>query len=683
MTSPTAVRSDPPSAAGGVRVGACILVLATVAAYLTSFRGALVFDDIPGIAENPTIRELFRPDLFLEALGPRAGTLAGRPVPNLTLAINYAVSGLDLWSYHVANLLIHVLAGLTLFGVMHRTLLRPGLVERFGSQAVAVAVVVAGLWSLHPLQTESVTYLVQRVESLMGLFYLLTLYCFIRAVDSPHPRRWFVASFTACLLGMGCKEVMVSAPLLVMLYDRTWVAGSWREVWRRRAGFHGALLSTWVVLAGLVMASGGRGGTAGFGLEVSSWTYALTQCKVIIGYLQRALWPHPLVFDHNVRMAGGLGEVWPWALLLLGMLGTSGYLFVRKPAVGFLGAWFFLILAPTSSIVPVADAMVEHRMYLPLAAVIALLVAGLHGRLGRAAIPVWVGVAALWGGLTAFRNLDYSSPLALWTDTVRKVPESARSHNNLGAYFLNEGRLEEAREEFTTALRLDPRYASAHYNLGQLREKTGAMAEAITAYEEAVKFNPRLADARVNLGNLLDRQGRAADAVPHYEAALQLDPLAGDVHANLGSVLLKLRRTAPALEHLKKALEIDPERAETWCALARASQQQNDPAGARRAAERALQLKPDFAEALYVLGNLDAAAGNFAAAIARYRRATELAPTYTAARNNLANALLVSGQVEEAIGRYRELLRERPDDVALRENLARALELQRAGGVRP
>lgn len=654
-----------------------LIVAATVAAYLTSFQGGLVFDDLPGIQDNPTIRDLRRMDLLLVAVGPQGGTLSGRPIPNFTLALNYAMSGTELWSYHATNLAIHVAAALVLFGLVRRTLRQPSLGERFSGGSTELAFAVAILWSLHPLQTESVTYLVQRVESLMGLFYLLTLYCFVRAVDSAaHARAWSVAAFVACLLGMGCKEVMVTAPAVVWLYDRTFVSGTWRESWRRRRWFHLSLLSTWIPLGFLVAASGGRGGTAGFEAGLSAWRYALTQCEVIISYLRLTFWPHPLVFDHHLRHAAALSEVWPFTLSLVGLLAITLYLLVRRPAAGFLAAVFFIILAPTSSVVPVADAMVEHRMYLPLAAVLTLGLLSLYSRWPRAVIPLALGMALACGAATARRNLDYRSPLILWTDTVRKLPENARAQNNLGAYLFDAGRLEEAAGHLITALRLEPTYASAHYNFAKLQEKTGHTNEALEAYESAIRFNPKLTDAHVNAGHLLDRLGRPADAIAHYESALRFEADAADVHAELGASLLKLKRVDEAVVHLQTAVELEPEQAEAWLNLARAYQQRGDPAASRRAGERALRIKPDFPEALYVLGNLDAVAGNFREAIARYQRATDLAPNYIAARNNLANALLMSGQFAAAISHYRWILEQRPDDRAVQENLARAVQLQ-------
>jgi tetratricopeptide (TPR) repeat protein len=657
-------------------LAAALLVAATVLAYLTSFRGALVFDDIPGIAENPTIRDLHRLDLLLVAVGPQGGTLSGRPLPNLTLALNHAISGDALWSYHATNLLIHLCTGLALFGLVRRTLDR--VRGTAAASSTTPAFCSALLWLLHPLQTESVTYLVQRVESLMALCFVLALYCFVRGNESPPRRRWQIGAFAACLAGMASKEVMAAAPLVVLLYDRTFLAGSWRAAWQQRKRQHLALMGTWFVLGLLVFASGGRGGTAGFGRAVSPWRYALTQCEALLGYLRLAFWPHPLVFDRRLPLTSGLADVWPQALTLLALLAVTGWLLVRRPRAGFLAAAFFLILAPTSSVVPIDDAMVEHRMYLPLAAVIAAVVLALQARLGRTLAAISLAAAVAFGFVTARRNLDYCSPLAFWTDVVRKAPENPRGHSNLGAYLLAAGRPAEAQAELETALALDPSYASAHYNLGLLLEQNHRDSEAVDAYSAAIRCDPRRADAHVNLGRVLDRLGRPAEAAVHYEAALQLDPDDAGAHASLGRVLLKLNRVGDAIRHLETACELEPDDSAAWCELARARQQHRDFAAARQAAEHALRLKPDYPEAFYVLGNLAAASEDFAAAISHFRRATELAPDYTAARNNLANALLVSGRTSEAIAQYREILRAHPDDRAVQENLTRALTSERA-----
>ena len=325
-----------------------VIVVAALAVYGNSFSGPFIYDDVVSITVNATIRNLWPVCRVVSRAGNL--TVSGRPLINLSLALNYALSGDAVWSYHALNLLIHILAGLALFGLVRRTLLhpvrqaqgyggqalqQPVLQKRFSEAALPLAFVVALLWVVHPLQTECVTYVIQRAESLMGLFYLLTLYCFVRGAESrrqasgvrhqvsearnqekefktqnqeaalplssgltPDASRlpvrrsfseggWYSASILCCLLGMASKEVMVSAPLMVLLYDRTFVAGSFRAAWQKRRKLYLGLAGTWLLLGYLVATAGNRGGSAGFGDgHLPRRTYALTQFRAIDHYLR-------------------------------------------------------------------------------------------------------------------------------------------------------------------------------------------------------------------------------------------------------------------------------------------------------------------------------------------------------------------------------------------------------------
>ncbi len=238
------------------------------------------------------------------------------------------------------------------------------------------------LWILHPLQTESVTYVSQSAESLMGLLYLLTLYCLVRRAeaDGQGGRLWQCLCVAACLLGMGTKEVMVSAPLVALLYDRAFLSGSFRDAWRRRRPLYSCLAATWLPLALLVLSTHGRGGTAGFGSGVSPWpSYAMNQLQAIVHYLGLCFWPQPLIFDYGSVLSPPTLRVLPYALAIAGLLALTAWGLLRRPVLDFLGACFFLILAPSSSIIPVAtEKMAEHRMYLPLIPVVLLVVVGIH-----------------------------------------------------------------------------------------------------------------------------------------------------------------------------------------------------------------------------------------------------------------------------------------------------------------
>ena len=352
-----------------------MIVLAGLAAYSDSFHGPFIFDDRSFI-EAPAARSLWPPGPILSGQ---------RPVVQASLALNRIIGGPGATGYHLFNVAMHLLAALTLFGVVRRTLRMPALRGRFDEKTgAALAFCAALLWALHPLQTEAVTYVIQRTESLMALFYLVTLYCFIRAVKSPDRVAWHIAAVAACALGMGSKEVMVSAPLIVLLYERTFVAGSFREALRRHWGLYLGLAATWLILARSVLeAFGPRAQSAGFNLPgLTSLQYAQSEFGVILHYLRLAFWPAGLCLDYDWPIAKSAADIAPGAIVVGILLAATIWALVRRPVWGFAGAAFFLVLAPTSSIMPIKDLAFEHRMYLPLAALVATVVLAAY-RIGQ------------------------------------------------------------------------------------------------------------------------------------------------------------------------------------------------------------------------------------------------------------------------------------------------------------
>ena len=554
---------------GGI-LGGGIIVVAALVVYHNSFGVPFLMDDLPSVTENPTIRHLWP---VWDALSPSATSMVGgRPVVNLSLAINYALGGLGVWGYHAFNLAIHILAGLTLFGVVRRTLVWPALRERFGATAQRLAVAVAVLWTVHPLQTEAVTYISQRCELLMGLFYLLTIYCFIRGVDSRRSGWWFMGCVMACVLGMASKEVMMTAPVMVLLYDRTFVSGGFREAWRRHGRLYLALASTWVLVGYLLVGLHYRG--VGYGYGIPWWANVLTESRAVVHYLRLTVWPEPLVFDygddvaiwHGLHVADTVPYAVIVAILAVGVLVELR----RQPAVGFVGAWCLLILAPVSSIVPVAgQPMAEHRMYLPLAAVVTLVVMVINDRLSRRSGMVFLAMVAGLGFLTIERNHDYRSELSIWSDTVAKWPNNPRAHYNLGTLLFQQGKEPEAIAQFQLAVQLSADYTDAHYNLGLALARVGRLEEAVGQWEQALRTKPDYAEAHVNLGLALVKMGKPDEAIGHYEEALRLRPNDVRAHYNLAVILEKAGRGSEAKTHYEEALRLRPELAAARDALAR------------------------------------------------------------------------------------------------------------------
>ncbi len=467
-------------------VGASVLALAGSLTYANSLSGPMLFDDASAILRNPQIRHLWP---LVETLNPqRDGVLAGRPIVNLSFAINYAFGGLSVVGYHVVNVSLHVLSAFVLFGIIRNTLHTSKLRARFATMSDGIALAAALIWMVHPLLTESVDYLTQRTELMMGLFYLLTLYCAIRGAVAATPDRWHLAAIVCCLLGMGSKESMATVPLIVVLYDRIFVFDSMRAAWNRRRMLYAGLALGWLELAALITS---RAHTVGFSAGVPAWTYLLNQAQMVTQYLKLTLWPHALVLDYGLPRALVLMDVLPQVALVVGLFALTAIALMVRPTVGFLGAWFFITLAPASSFVPiVTEVGAERRMYLPLASVVVLAVIAAHhyivhaptrARVLSAVAAVSLVVVSL-GYATTRRNHDYASGVSLLQTTVDRWPHG-RAHFNLATVLKQEGRLDEAMAHLRASA---PENPESQYALGSELYDRGEFGSAIKELREFV-----------------------------------------------------------------------------------------------------------------------------------------------------------------------------------------------------
>jgi tetratricopeptide (TPR) repeat protein len=659
-----------------------VIGIAAPAAYHNSFGGSFVFDDQPAIHDNPTIRH------FWTALSPPPGAMpvSGRPVMNLSLALNYAISGDKPWSYHAANLLIHLAAGLTLFGIVRRTALRRPTWSQ--AEATMLALAIALLWTVHPLQTESVTYISQRAESLMGLFYLLTLYGFIRYAEPPAPgqaARWIWATLAVgtCLFGMLTKEVMVSAPLMVFLYDRTFLSGSFAQAWRRRRPFYLGLAATWIFIV-MAVASGGttRGDTSGFAVGARTAAYWATQFEAVARYLWLSVWPSPLVVYYEAFWVKSAGEVLPAALVVILGLGATIWALWRRPVAGFFGVWFFAILAPTSVVPNLIQMIAEHRMYLPLAALVGAAVVGIFSLLGpRSGLLLCVAVAAIFILVTARRNEAYRSTLRLWSDTVAKRPANSSAHNNLGQALYERGRFPEAIAQYQEALRLDPNSVYAAMNLGTALISAGRLPDAIAAYHQAVLLKPDWAGTHFDLGDALNHANRVAEAMPEYRVTLRIKPDYAPAENGLGSALLRSGDIGAALEHFQAALRINPDYPEAHNNLGIALASLNRLPEAIAHFARAVQLKPDYPEAHLNLGSAYVQANRLEDAIREYAAALQTAEGTAETHDHYGVLLADAGRLPDAEAQFQVALRLQPDYPEAQENLrqVRAVERSKSG----
>jgi tetratricopeptide (TPR) repeat protein len=653
------------------------LVAAGVLCYANSLPAPFVFDDTEAIARNPYIQSLWPVSRAMRA--PVQSAFAGRPVAALSLAVSYAYGGLSPAAFRAWNLGVLIVSALVLFGIVRRTLRREGA----GGDGLAAA--CALLWLVHPLQTEVVDYVTQRTESMMGLFYLLTLYAAVRAMDEDRRSGWWsAASVAACALGMGCKESMVTAPVLVLLYDVAFRAHSFGDALRRRRGIYAGLAAAWLVLA-LAIAEAPRFRSAGFSSGVSPWTYLLNQSVLIVRYLQLSVWPHPLVLDYGVTRPIAFAAALPYAMGVLALLAAAVAAWFRDRRLAYLGAWFFFILAPTSSIVPIATEVgAERRMYLPLAAVVVLLAIALRAAMRRwmregsamrqpgAAVAALALTAATLGGLTVARNAEYRDPVGIWQTVLDRRPHG-RAHYNMGIALKEQGRTADAMAEYRAAVADEP---GAHYALGFELGSAGRFDEAAAQLREFLRLKPDdvlAPKASFLLGQALAQSGRRNEAEQAFRDTLRMVPADADARAALADLLLSEDRHAEAIPLYREYLEKLPGNAGVHHNLGMALLATDREADAISEFERAVSLMPSNPDLRLSLGHALATAGRLDEAVVQYRAGLKIAPQHARLMSALALALAASGAVDEPLALFRRALQIEPNNTDIQSDYAAAV----------
>jgi Tfp pilus assembly protein PilF len=445
---------------------------------------------------------------------------------------------------------------------------------------------------------------------------------------------------------MGCKEVMVLAPLLVMLYDRAFRVDSWRALMARdrgRPAYYSALAAT-AVLGIALIATTPRSSSVGFGLGLSWWEYFETQGWAIWRYLRLAVWPSSLSIDYGPAPVVGIASV-------AGLVGLAALAVATLAAwtradrfgwLAFLGSWFFVILAPSSSFVPITtEVAAERRMYLPLVAVIALIGVG---ALRVAVTPRWrirvVALAAtVWAALallTARRSATFADLEALWREAARNAPLNARAPDNLATVIAQSDprRAPEAERALRRALERDSTDGAAWYKLGLLAVNDGRMDSARVHFERALAINPRHPDVLAELGSVYLHRGDTTRGVELLERAAARSRNDTTL-IRLAQVYAAKGRPEDALDRYRRALSANPNRTDVARYVARSLLEAGRVREAEELLARAALMTQD-AETLTLLAVAKLTLGDRDAAIALLRRALQVDPGYAPAASALA-----------------------------------------------
>lgn len=603
-----------------------LIALTGMAVYSNTFNVPFQWDEQTYIRENPFIRDVSYFSNPAKAKGHEFyGALKNRYVGYLTFALEYKLHGFDVRGYHVFNLLVHIINSLLVY-VLFLSVFRTPFLSGMGGHSRFMAFFAALLFVSHPVQTEAVTYIFQRLASLSAMFFLLSIVLYAKWRTAPagigRMPLYLLCLFSAAL-AMKTKENAFTLPVVIAAFEFLFFSG---PLLRRTLALLPVLL-TMLIIPLSVLSGGGdepifeaaKGlGSQGF----SRQEYCLTQLRVFVTYIRLLFVPVGQNLDYDYRLYTSFfdKEVLFSFIFFLAVLGAAAALFCRfkfknplSRPIAFGIFWFFTTLSVESSIIPLPTLIDEYRLYLPSAGAFMAAIAGafvLMERLGsdylrRAMIAGAVVVPLLLSVSAYVRNSVWDSRISMWQDVVNKSPGKARAHNNLGLSYLETGRIEDAVAEFQKAVSLEPGYVEAYNNLGLSYSEKALYEDALKCFLTAVHLKPDFAEAYNNMGRAYEARGITDKALWSYESALRAKPLYAEAHNNMGLLYVSIGLMEKAVEHYENAAKIKPEDAEVRFNLGIAHLEMGRPDEARGHLEAALRLDPAHRKAKEFLDYID------------------------------------------------------------------------------
>jgi tetratricopeptide (TPR) repeat protein len=583
-----------------------MLAVIVVLIYAETLTTPFIFDDIHNIRENPHIRIPF-PSFKNLAWAGFHSPIATRPVANISFALNYYFNGYNPVGYHLVNILVHLASGCFLFYLVKLTLHTPALHARYAEYGW-IPFFTAFIWLVHPLQTQSVTYLVQRMNSMAAMFYVLSLLLYLKFRMSDGGRsKWLYLGgcILVAVLALGTKEISATLPGFIILYEWFFFQRLSLQWAQKRLLIFVGLLALIALISTIYLEYelSARISDSYNGRHFTMMERVLTQFRVVVFYISLLIWPHParLSLDHDFALSYSLTNpmtTLPAMALIIGLIILAIVFAGREPLLSFCILWFFGNLVIESSVIGL-ELIFEHRNYLPSM----MAVLGAVVLVFRFLKPAWKGATALFLVAILFtfwtfqRNKDWVDEITLYQDCVKKAPAKARPYNNLGAALMRANRLTEAVEQLQKALEIKPDFVDAHYNLGYALSRQGKLAEGIDHFRETLRLDPDNFKALNNMGVSLAIQGRYQEAIQYLESALKLSPGDVDVHSNIGIAFYRLGNLAAAEGHLTRALSLNPRHAGAHNNFGLVMKDKGRLEAAHHHFSRALELNPNHVEA--------------------------------------------------------------------------------------
>ncbi|MFC1606602.1 tetratricopeptide repeat protein [Candidatus Latescibacterota bacterium] len=659
-----------------------VIITLGIIAYANSFTCSFHLDDFLHIINNNAIKNISN-------IGAIFGFAISRAMGFATFAVNYHVHGLNVVGYHIVNVLIHLLSALTVRYFVELLFRTPVLRNHYlASYKKSIALWSALIFLVHPVQTQAVTYIVQRYASLASLFYLVSVSLYIRGRLARNAQRtvFFISAALAGLLGMLTKEIVITLPLALVVIELYFFRSEGKQSDRDKNPKKIQLLYLLplvVIIPVVLLLSPNisdvfspKTSIVQPGVSITSTTYLLTQFRVLLTYIRLLFIPvnqnldyvFPIATSPSLPVIAGLA-------VFSVLLAMAWKLFRSQPLISFGIVWFLLTLSVESSIIPLEDVINEHRLYLPMAGFCMVFVSTIYLILReKTAAAIFFTTIVLTGtGLTLHRNTVWKNEVTLWSDVLAKAPGNPRAQYALGSHYSRKGNIALAKERYAKALALNPNYTDVYLNLGSSLYQEGDFDGANTLFDKALALNPNYAEAYFNLGNVAYSTGDTETARRYFGRALELKPNYAEAIFNLGNVVLLENNFEQARQYYEHALFINPRYPEVYNNIGSTYLREENYGEARNNFQKAIKLRQDYVEAYFGLGSVSYREQNYEDARVWFGKALAIRPGYAEAQYGMGNTYYREGKLEDARHHYQETLDLAPDYLEAHYNLGSVL----------
>ncbi len=615
--------------------------------YSNSLNNSFHFDDVSSIVKNLNIKNLSKLRLIWDFWPTRFITY-------LSLAFNYHLHQLRVFGYHLFNLAIHLCTTILVWWFTLLTFATPAMKnDKITKHTNLIAFLVAAMFVSHPIQTQAVTYIVQRATSLAALFYLLSLCLYIKSRaleieknDSKQSHNfYYLASLIAASVGMFTKEIIITLPLAIVVYELCFLKMRAGLNWRKILPFF--IISLTIPLTMLVTKSVNFGemrrvSEYSYSPNISPWSYLLTQFRVIITYLRLLFIPLNQNLDYDYPIAKTLLEPATFVsfLFLVVILIIAIRIFYRYRLVSFAIFWFFLILLLESSIFPIQDVIFEHRLYLPMLGYSIFLISVMYYlfKNRNIGIIILILITSGYAILTYGRNFAWQDDLILCKDILRKSPRKPRSYVHLGNAYTQKKMYSQAIDSLIKAIEIAPNYSDAYYNLGAVYYEKGDFDKAIFYLSKAIQIDPVDFEAYYYRGASFSYKKEYGKAISDFSQALHINPKYIASYGALANAYNAINKNNEAIILYNKAISVNPDIVELYIYAAVFHGNIGNHKEAIDLCKKAIKIKPNSSDAYFNLGCAYGNMGNFNEAIKSFQKAIAIDPSSALTHNALSMA---------------------------------------------